>query len=268
MENRLVTVEHRAVLLLLCVLLGTGTSSATETGEGAGPPKTSGNQATTPPSSGTPSQHPTNWTPLLVRNPKQPPTGTYDIIDRNGSECLKAQMGVQYKVTENKNTLYFNIDPSSTRGTGQCGPKTSNLTLNFPGGRLDFTFREEEKMSYVTTVRASLETSVCKDCKRELFEGVITEAMLFKVSAGRCYKCDAWTTLQFAENLSVKITNAKIQASGITGSKFGTEEECWTDFNRRVIPIVLGGAAVGICLIAVLTYLIIRDNSAQGYERL
>ncbi|KAJ8277207.1 hypothetical protein GJAV_G00072590 [Gymnothorax javanicus] len=177
-------------------------------------------------------------------------------------------MGVQYTVTKNKNFLYLNIDPSSTSATGKCGQNTTTLSLNFTGGHLEFTFHKEETVSYVTAVRASLEASICKSCQREIFRGVITNKKLFKASAGFCYKCDTETILQLAENLHIKIINAKLQAFDINDRKFGLEEECWLDFNRWAIPIILGGVASGICLIAILTYLIIRENRPEGYERI
>lgn len=46
------------------------------------------------------------------------------------------------------------------------------------------------------------------------------------------------------------------------------EVECWADYNKRIIPIVIGAVVVGLILIAGLTYLFIRDNRRQGYDSL
>lgn len=48
----------------------------------------------------------------------------------------------------------------------------------------------------------------------------------------------------------------------------GSEVECWADYNKRIIPIVVGAVVVGLLLIAGLTYLFIRDNRSRGYESL
>lgn len=47
-----------------------------------------------------------------------------------------------------------------------------------------------------------------------------------------------------------------------------SEVECWADYNKRIIPIVIGAVVVGLILIAGLIYLFIRDNRRQGYESL
>lgn len=47
-----------------------------------------------------------------------------------------------------------------------------------------------------------------------------------------------------------------------------SEVECWADFNKRVIPIIIGAVVVCLILIAVLTYLFIRDRRRQEYESL
>lgn len=47
-----------------------------------------------------------------------------------------------------------------------------------------------------------------------------------------------------------------------------SEVECWADYNKRIIPIVIGAVVVALILIAGLTYLFIRDNRRQEYERL
>lgn len=44
--------------------------------------------------------------------------------------------------------------------------------------------------------------------------------------------------------------------------------ECWADFNKRVIPIVIGATVVGLFLIIVLTFLFVKDRRRQGYDRL
>lgn len=47
-----------------------------------------------------------------------------------------------------------------------------------------------------------------------------------------------------------------------------SDVECWADFNKRIIPIIIGAVVVTIILIAVLTYLFIRDRRREGYDSL
>lgn len=47
-----------------------------------------------------------------------------------------------------------------------------------------------------------------------------------------------------------------------------SEVECWEDYNKRMIPIILGAVAVAICLIAILTYVLVRERRGRGYEQL
>lgn len=51
-------------------------------------------------------------------------------------------------------------------------------------------------------------------------------------------------------------------------SDFISEVECSADYNKRMIPIILGAVAAAICLIAILTYLLVRERRGQGYEQL
>lgn len=44
--------------------------------------------------------------------------------------------------------------------------------------------------------------------------------------------------------------------------------ECWEDYIRRIVPIILGAIAVGVALIAVVSYLVIREYRNRGYESL
>lgn len=47
-----------------------------------------------------------------------------------------------------------------------------------------------------------------------------------------------------------------------------SEVECWEDYNKRMIPIILGAVAAAVCLIAILTYVLVRERRNQGYEQL
>ncbi|KAI1891532.1 hypothetical protein AGOR_G00144770 [Albula goreensis] len=268
MRNVLVGVKYNGAAQLLWVLLLLGTGLATAAASGHTPITMSIQATTKAPCTGPPS-NPVNSGFTSALHPKQPATGRYSLSDSRDRVCLRADMGAQYLLTRNKKMSFFNIDPTTTKATGLCGRSTSYLSLNFTKGHLQLTFHKEGEAWYVTTIRTSLDAFlICKNCKRELFTGVISNKTLFETAAGLCYKCNTQMTLRLGENLSIKIINVKIQAFEMNDGHFGKEEECWPDYCRRVIPLALGAVAVGGCLIAILVFLTLRDNHPQGYQRI
>ncbi|XP_051550522.1 lysosome-associated membrane glycoprotein 3-like [Myxocyprinus asiaticus] len=150
--------------------------------------------------------------PVLQPKESAPLQFTSTLRNPQGKVCLRASLGVEFIVRENKKKYYFNINPSSTQATGHCGNIRSVLSLEFDGGRLEFTFIKEGGVSYVKTIKSLLKPAPpCKNCQKA---------------------------------------------------------ECWVDFNKRMIPIILGAVAAAICLIAILTYVLVRERHRQGYEQL
>lgn len=47
-----------------------------------------------------------------------------------------------------------------------------------------------------------------------------------------------------------------------------TDMECWADYTKRILPIVVGAVVAGIILSAILVYVIKRERRGQGYEQL
>ncbi|XP_054860852.1 lysosome-associated membrane glycoprotein 3 [Amphiprion ocellaris] len=77
--------------------------------------------------------------------------------------------------------------------------------------------------------------------------------------------------LQFTfrkENNFFYVTNLTAHLSPQPVCQGCAEVECWADFNKRLIPTILGATVVGLLLIAALTSLFIRDRRRHGYERL
>ncbi|XP_023699981.1 lysosome-associated membrane glycoprotein 3 [Paramormyrops kingsleyae] len=207
--------------------------------------------------------------PVLLPKESIPPTGDYSLHDQKGNVCIKALLGAEYIVTQGKTNLYFNLDPKSTMATGFCGDNTALLSLNFDGGSIEFTFVKKGKMSYVSILRANLTASRnCINCRSETFAGALINMKLFLSENGRSHKCYSEDTLTMANNLNIKIMNMKIQGFQISSGKFGKENECWPDFIKRIVPIILGGTAVGLGLIVVLAWLLARERRAQGYQRI
>ncbi|XP_048832736.1 lysosome-associated membrane glycoprotein 3 [Brienomyrus brachyistius] len=207
--------------------------------------------------------------PVLLPKESIPPTGDYSLRDHKGNVCIKAILGAEYIVTQGKTNLHFNLDPKSTIATGFCGDNTALLSLSFDGGSIEFNFVKKGKMSYVSILRASLTASRnCTDCTRETFTGALINMKLFLSENGRSYKCYSEDTLTMANNLNIKIMNMKIQGFQISSGKFGKENECWPDYVKRMVPVILGGTGVGLCLIGILSWLLVRERRTQGYQRI
>lgn len=49
---------------------------------------------------------------------------------------------------------------------------------------------------------------------------------------------------------------------------FAAETECWADYAKRIMPIVVGAVVAGIILIAVLVFVLKRERRGRGYEQL
>ncbi|KAI4898874.1 hypothetical protein NFI96_012679 [Prochilodus magdalenae] len=219
--------------------------------------------------SGDQESSPLNASKLPILQPKEtpPPVGTYILKTPQGQVCVRASLGVEFTVIENKKKSYFNLDPKSTSVTGYCADQRVILSLIFDGGHLEFTFIKDGSVSYVSKLRANLKPAPsCKGCKSKEYPGIMDHEKLFEASSGQSFKCKSDTYLILADSLRLKIIPLQIQAFDLPSGAFGKEVECWSDYTKRIIPIVLGAVAVGVLLIAVLVYVLTRDR--QGYEPL
>uniref|UniRef100_A0A671STJ4 Lysosome-associated membrane glycoprotein 2-like luminal domain-containing protein n=1 Tax=Sinocyclocheilus anshuiensis TaxID=1608454 RepID=A0A671STJ4_9TELE len=193
----------------------------------------------------------TNLSQRPVLQPKEsiPPEFLYTLRSPQGKVCVRASLGVEYMVRENKKKYYFNVNPSFTRVRGECGSQKSVFSLEFDGGHLEFTFIKEGDLSYA-------------------YVGVVNHEKLFKAKNGLSFQCKSQTTLILASYFGVKLVPLQIQAFDLNNEAFGKEVECWDDYNKRMIPIILGAVAAAVCLIAILTYVLVRERRNQGYEQL
>ncbi|KAK2907257.1 hypothetical protein Q8A67_006242 [Cirrhinus molitorella] len=207
--------------------------------------------------------------PVLQTKETAPPQFLCILKNLQGKVCVRASLGVEYVVRENKKNYYFNVNPSATRVTGYCNNQKAVFSLEFYGGSLEFTFIKEGDLSYVSKVNALLKPlAPCKNCQNKTYVGVINHDKLFKAKNGQSFQCKSPTTLLLASYFKVKLVPLQIQAFDLANGAFGKEVECWDDYNKRMIPIILGAVAVAICLIAILTYVLVRERRNQGYEQL
>ncbi|XP_063057919.1 lysosome-associated membrane glycoprotein 3 [Engraulis encrasicolus] len=209
--------------------------------------------------------------PSLQPNPSRPPIGNYYLTNPNGQVCMKANMGVQYMLTIDKKFYYFNIDPRGTRPTGYCGNRTAVLSLEFEGGNVEFNFVKDGKEYYTRRMRAQLEPELkCKKCKNKVYRysGVVEEEKQFKTTTGLSFKCKSDLVVKMSSELRLKVMASQFQPFDLAKGQFGKDFECWPDYIKRVIPIILGAIAVGVFLIALVSYLVIREYRNRDYERL
>ncbi|KAM4629112.1 lysosome-associated membrane glycoprotein 2 [Polymixia lowei] len=180
-------------------------------------------------------------------------------------------MGIEYIVIVKKKPWYFNLDPTRVITSGYCVNDTAFLSLNLPfnAASLQFIFKKEANASYVSKVTALIfPLPVCNGCTSKMYPGVLANDKLFRAPYGRSFKCDSQSVFVMAEDLRIKLVPLQIQAFTVPEGQYGPEVECWADFERRVIPIIMGATAVGLILITVLSYLIHRDRHRPGYERI
>ncbi|XP_041863052.1 lysosome-associated membrane glycoprotein 2 [Melanotaenia boesemani] len=196
---------------------------------------------------------------------------TYMLKNPLGMPCIKATMGAEYIVTESKKTWYFNLEPSRVRISGSCGKEVAVLILTLPNNAssLQFTFRKENKVFYVTDLTAHLfPQPVCKGCFNKTYSGVMGHENLFETANGQSFKCKSGFLLLASSELKIKLVPLQIQAFSIPKGQYGKEVECLADHNKRIIPIITGSIVVGVILIIVLSFLLIRERRRQGYARL
>ncbi|XP_034439497.1 lysosome-associated membrane glycoprotein 3 [Hippoglossus hippoglossus] len=208
--------------------------------------------------------------PVLQPTEATPPLGTYILKGLDGKTCIKATMGVEFIVIQKK-TWYFSLDPSRIRTSGYCGKEVAVLSLTLPGNAasLQLTFKKENKVFYITKLTSHLSPlPVCPKCANKTFSGLLDHDKLFKSKNGNSFACKSENLLLMSSELQIKLVPLKFQAFTLTKGGYGKEVECWADYNKRVLPIIIGATVVGILLIAVLTFLFIKDRNRQGYEEL
>ncbi|VTJ78293.1 Hypothetical predicted protein [Marmota monax] len=205
--------------------------------------------------------------PTLVPQPSPAKTGVYQVL--NGSRlCIKAEMGIQLIVQEKESAFspprYFNIDPNTTQASGNCGSRNSSLFLNFKGGSVNFTFTKEENSYYISEVEAYLTVSN----PEKAYKGMKSAVMMFETVVGHSFKCVSEQSIQLSPQLQLKTMNVQLQAFDFEGDHFGNADECFSDRNRREIPVAVGLSIAGLLVIWLTACLVARKRPNRGYERM
>ncbi|KAM9848382.1 lysosome-associated membrane glycoprotein 3 [Aulostomus maculatus] len=164
---------------------------------------------------------------------------------------------------------YFNLHPARVQSSGHCDEDAAALSLTLPehAASLQFSFRKERDLSYVSQLTAQVSpVPVCQGCTNETYSGMLGRDRLFAAACGRSFKCTSENLLLMSSKLRLKLVPLQVQAFVVPGGQYGQEVECSADLQRRVIPLVLGAVAVGVVLVAVLVFLLNKEH--QGYERI
>ncbi|CAL8256614.1 unnamed protein product [Merluccius merluccius] len=212
------------------------------------------------------------YQPALQPSQSESHTGTYTLRSAAGKLCLKATMGVGFTVVVQKKAWYFSVDPSMVLVSGSCGPDAATLTLTLPdhSASLQLTYTlQEDSVSYVSRLTAHISPlPVCSGCSSKTYLGELTNTSLFVAPYGQSYRCTAQSAFVLTQELQVKLVPLQTQAFKVPDGGYGQEVMCQVDFNSIIVPTVLWATAAGLALIAMLTYLVVKDRRPRGYERL
>lgn len=211
------------------------------------------------------------YRPILQPSEATPQPGNYMYKDHAGKPCIRITMGAEYIVIEKKKTWYFSLDPSRVTISGRCGNEEALISLTLPdnAANLQFKFKKEKNFFYVTKMTAHLSPApVCKDCSNKNYSGLLADEQLFKTANGQSFTCKSENLLLMSSELRIKLVPVQMQAFSLPQGQYGTEVECWADYNKKIIPIISVAAVVCLTLIIALSFLVIRDRRRVGYERL
>ncbi|XP_049737570.1 lysosome-associated membrane glycoprotein 3 isoform X1 [Elephas maximus indicus] len=203
--------------------------------------------------------------PTLAPQPLPTKIGIYQVL--NGSRlCIKAELGIELIVQDEESVFspqrYFNINPNMTQASGNCGPRKSNLLLNFQGGFVNFTFTKDENSYCISEVGAFLTDSH----PERIYQGVKSAMVLFETTAGHSFKCVSEQSIRLSTHLQLKTTNVQLQAFDFEGDNFGNADECFSDRSRREIPVAMGLSVTGLLLVLLTACLVASKRPSRGCE--
>ncbi|XP_029285979.1 lysosome-associated membrane glycoprotein 3 isoform X2 [Cottoperca gobio] len=166
------------------------------------------------------------YQPVLQPSEAVPPIGTYMLKNLVGKPCIKATVGAEFIVIEKKKTWYFNLDPSSVRTAGYCGREAAVLSLTLPdnAASLQFTFRKENNLFYVTNVTVHVSPRpVCQGCANKTYSGLLADQQLFAAAKGQSYYCKSENLLLTSPELRIKLVPLQMQAFTLPRGHYGED---------------------------------------------
>ncbi|XP_076011748.1 lysosome-associated membrane glycoprotein 1a [Genypterus blacodes] len=221
---------------------------------------------TAPPSTTTAAPPPPPPVPTAAVQPNQ---GWYSVNNTNGTNCLLAQMGLQFNisvfsVSQNKTVREIvNLDPGLTNTSGTCTDSRATLVLMQERNTvLNFTFTLNSTKYHLSGISLTANWPGMTDP----FSVTNNNLDFLRSSLGRSYMCNAEQMLVVSPDFSLNTFKLQVQPFGVTTSQFATAEECQMDQDQMLIPIIVGAALAGLVLIVLIAYLIGRKRSHAGYQ--
>nr|XP_049588323.1 lysosome-associated membrane glycoprotein 2 [Syngnathus scovelli] len=207
--------------------------------------------------------------PVLHPTEALPVPGTYTLANPEGEPCIKATLGAQFIIIIKKKSWFYNLDPLKVTVRGSCHRESAVLSLSLPdnAASLQFTFRKEKNQVYVSNLTASVSPQpVCLGCANKMYSGLVSRDKLFAEPNNQSFWCKSPTVLLISSEMSIKLVPLHMQAFGVPSGQYGQANECLADYNKRTIPVILGAVAIGLLLIILVIFLMMKENRTRGYE--
>ncbi|KAG7274161.1 hypothetical protein CRUP_013695, partial [Coryphaenoides rupestris] len=124
-------------------------------------------------------------------------------------------------------------------------------------------------VSYVSKLTAHISPQPVSNANTSKnYAGELTNTSLWGAPYKQSYSCASQTVLVLTEELQVQLGPVQVQAFSVPVGDYGQVVNCQVDSNPFLLPTIIGATAVGLVLVAVLTYLVVRDRRVRGYERI
>lgn len=129
---------------------------------------------------------------------------------------------------------------------------------------MNLTFTKDENSYYVSGVGAYLTVSN----PEKVYQGMKNAVVMFETMIGHSFKCVSEQSIQLSPHLQLNTMNVQLQAFDFEDDHFGNADECFSDRNRREIPVAVGLSIAGLLGILLTACLVTRKRPTRGYEHL
>ncbi|XP_029784999.1 macrosialin isoform X2 [Suricata suricatta] len=252
----------------------------TTTGATSHGPTTAGHHATTTPSHGNATVHPTtnNSTATSPRAatssphpgppppPPSPSPGSKDAVGdftwTNGSQpCVRLQaqiwIGILYPTQGGGEAWGTSVlNPNKTKAQGGCEGAHPHLLLSFPYGQLSFGFKQEPNAVYLNYVALEYNVSF-PQAAQWMFSFRNTSLRALQAPLGQSLSCGN-ASIPLSPALHLDLLHLKLQAAQLPPSgAFGPSFPCPSD-QFLLLPLIIGLVFLGLLALVGATFCIIR----------
>ncbi|KAF4111425.1 hypothetical protein G5714_008456 [Onychostoma macrolepis] len=227
------------------------------------------NTTTHSPSPNTTTSAPSTTTSIPMPTPPTNMTmGKYNASDEKGTLCLMLDMAIGIRVNTSRANGTFIVQPSKTKGNGECLSNVVSISLVFDEGGISFKFNKNDatKKIFIEFVQYDLTYAFERNVLSN-YTGLNRSLELFSVDLGHSYSCKA-ETVYMGAGVSLDLTQFRFQAFNIKNNEFGPPELCKADQPDYRVPIAVGIILIILIVIVVIAYLISRKRRTDGYQSL